>query len=558
VAAPRRESEPGTAKAGPRHAKPQLPPSIDDLGRSPGSHGRAAAEVRDPADAETATLHPAVPYGEDDRPDLHVRLFGSHQFFRLWLAQVVASLGDWVGFAAIAFKAQGLGGDGSREAAIGIVMTARILPGFFLAPVAGILADRWDRKKVMVGTNLGRAVVVAALPFVTNVFQLVVASLLLESLTLLWSPAKEASVPNLVPQQHLSTANSLSLVAAYGTFPLGSAVFALMATLSEALEGLDEGGIVQTDQASLAFAFQALCFVVSAMMISTLVLPRQARAEVQAPADDAPRFSMRETYDQFRDGWRVVQVNPTVRAVYVGLATGLIGGGMLVPLGSLFSEEVLNAGASGYGWFITSLGFGVASGVGALSFLQKRLPKAQVFTGAVLGAGLTLFAAASFSSLLLSATFVFLMGACAGAVYVLGFTMLHEEVDDEVRGRVFAGLYTLVRLCVLLAFALAPFLTALLGSISKSQLDEQLDLFGFSLFVPGVRLTLWLAAAIITLAGLLAIRSVRNGQRQEAKVTNGHPTNGGARAEAGEDPPAGEAEPGDAVAAPPSEGAPPP
>ena len=82
-----------------------------------------------------------------------------------------------------------------------------------------MIVDRFDRKRLMVTCDLGRAAVLVTLPFVDTVRGLVFASLVLECFTLLWTPAKEASVPHLVPPDHLTTANSLSLVAAYGTLP---------------------------------------------------------------------------------------------------------------------------------------------------------------------------------------------------------------------------------------------------------------------------------------------------------------------------------------------------
>ena len=96
--------------------------------------------------------------------------------------------------------------------------SAPLIPGFFLSQFAGVLVDRWDRKKVMVCCDIGRGLVLATLPFIHTVWGLVLASLLLEIGTLFWAPAKEASVPNLVPADQLTTANSLSLVAAYFTF----------------------------------------------------------------------------------------------------------------------------------------------------------------------------------------------------------------------------------------------------------------------------------------------------------------------------------------------------
>ena len=107
--------------------------------------------------------------------------------------------------------------------------------------------------------------------------------------------------------------------------------------------------------------------------------------------------------------------------------------------------------------------------------------------------------------------FVAILGMCAGAVYVLGFTLLHESVDDELRGRIFGALYTLVRFCVLLAFAVGPLLSDLLDRLSVKLVDRHVSPLGVDIFVPGVRLTLWLAGVIIIGAAVLAVLSLRAG-----------------------------------------------
>lgn len=470
-----------------------------------------------PADFVFAPSTPTArsPRVRHDRPGLHVRLFGSRMFFRLWLAQVVSSVGDWIGFLAIAALAARIGAD-SAGAAVGVVMSARIVPGFFFAAAAGVLVDRWDRKKVMVFCDVGRGAVLLTLPFVDTIAGLVLASLVLEIFTLLWSPAKEASVPNLVPSDYLTTANSLSLVAAYGSFPFASAIFALLAKVAEWLSSVDALDVLRPEQLSVAFYVDAGTFLLSACLISTLELPRTRRARRGREAAGEPGAKVGRAFAELKEGWRFIFISPLVRSVMLGLGTGLIGGGMLVPLGPVFSTQVLGAGDAGFGLFITALGVGVAVGIGLLSPLQKRLPKAEVFTGAVLLAGASLLVAASMSTLGLAALFVAVLGVCAGAVYILGFTILHENVEDELRGRIFSTLYTLVRLCVLLAFAVGPLLAEVLGGVSDALFDGRIDALGVSVAVPGVRLTLWLAGAIIVAAGALSAQSLRHGRRREA------------------------------------------
>ena len=120
-------------------------------------------------------------------------------------------------------------------------------------------------------------------------------------------------------------------------------------------------------------------------------------------------------------------VNPVARTVNMGLATALIGGGMLVPLGAIYATEVLNAGDGGFGFLITALGLGMAVGVGLVSWVQRHLSKTKIFTWSLVAAGTFLIISASTSQIHFSGTMTFCIGICAGSVYVLGFTLLHEK-----------------------------------------------------------------------------------------------------------------------------------
>jgi dTMP kinase len=433
------------------------------------------------------------------------RIFGSREYFRLWIAQAVSSLGDWLGFLAILVLASRVGAS-APGASVGLVMAARIVPGFFLSAGAGVLIDRMDRKQVMVVTMVVRALVVASLPFVNSVLGLVFASLVLELATLFFSPALAALVPNVVPADKLTTANSLGLAAAYGTFPLGAGLFALLAKVAEWLGSIDALDALKTDQYAVAFYANVVCYVVSAALIYRLRVRQTHIASADGATDQS--IDLGKVFTEIKEGWHYAFINPVVRSVNVGLACGLIGGGMLVPLGQTFSEDVLGSGPSGFGVFVFALGVGVAVGVIAVSVLQKRLRKVRTFVGSVWCTGAALLMATSMSTLELAAAFVAVMGVGAGSVYVLGFTLLHENVEDELRGRIFAALYTLVRLCVLLSMAIGPVLADLFDGLSKRLFDRKIDV-GIEIAVPGVRITLWLAGIIMVAAGFLAALSLR-------------------------------------------------
>ena len=449
---------------------------------------------------------------ENAQAGFQTRIFGTPEFFRLWLAQVVSATGDWLGLLAISILAIRVG-SGSEGAALSLVLVARIAPGFFFGPIAGVLVDRWDRKKVMVRCDLGRAAVMIALPFVDTILGLVIASLILEALTMLWSPAKEASVPNLVPERYLTTANSLSMIAAYGTFPIGAGLMALFGRLSTALFSAEWADGFRLHEEGLAFYANALTFLIAAGLIFSLDLPH--RLKRSKTEEIALKERLAEPINDLREGWNFIFVNPVARTVNMGLATALIGGGMLVPLGAIYATEVLNAGDGGFGFLITALGLGMAVGVGLVSWVQRHLSKTKIFTWSLVAAGTFLIVSASISQIHFSGTMTFCIGICAGSVYVLGFTLLHENVADELRGRIFSTFYLLTRMCVLLALVVGPLLEETFDRLSKRFWERDINIFGYELFVPGVRITLWLAALIMLIAGLIAIISLRSGQRTE-------------------------------------------
>lgn len=133
-----------------------------------------------------------------------------------------------------------------------------------------------------------------------------------------------------------------------------------------------------------------------------------------------------------------------------------------------------------------------------------------------------MFFGVSMSTFWLAALGIFGLGACAGAVYVLGFTLLQEHTDDELRGRIFATMLTLVRACVLLALVVGPTLATVFNGFARAATGDAegvpvASVFGFDLAIPGVRLTLWLAALILCGAGVIASRSMKVGLREQLR-----------------------------------------
>ena len=147
---------------------------------------------------------------------------------------VFSSFGDWLGLLASTALAQELAGSDYKKAnfAIAGVFIVRLLPAVLLGPIAGVIADRFDRRRLMIVCDVLRFGLYLSIPLVGNYIWLYTATVLVESVTLFWSPAKEASVPNLVPKNKLESANQVSLLAAYGTAPVAAIVFTLLAVFT--------------------------------------------------------------------------------------------------------------------------------------------------------------------------------------------------------------------------------------------------------------------------------------------------------------------------------------
>jgi dTMP kinase len=285
-------------------------------------------------------------------------------FAQLWWSQAISSIGDWVNlFATFALAANLAGGGRAATIAILVPLVGRILPGLFFGFLGGLIADRWSRKTTMIVSDFGRAVLVLGLLFVTSYTQMFVLILVIEVFALIRQPAREAVVPTLVKREHLLAVNGLNLAAMYGTAPIGSLLFALLA---EGSQFLPELGRVSS-AVGTAFVFDCLTFLVSGLIV--VFIP------IQAPAVAAQRArGEREEATPWRDlveGMRFAFRAGPVRRLILGMSAGLFGGGALFVLGQPFSEQVLRAGESGYGVLVTALGVGVGLGMIGVSVISS-------------------------------------------------------------------------------------------------------------------------------------------------------------------------------------------
>jgi dTMP kinase len=411
-------------------------------------------------------------------------------FRRLWIALTFSSLGDWLGLLATTSLAQELvQGYSSKVYAIGGVLFVRLLPALVIGPFAGAWADRFNRRTTMVVADSIRCALLVSIPLVRTLPWLLAASLLIECVGLFWIPAKEASVPNLVPRERLESANQISLVTTYGSAAIASVIFTLLSLLTSALAaGLS---FFKTNTVDLALYFDAATFLFSALTIFRL-------RQISSPADGVPRGEQPTVIRAILDGWAFVGQQRWLRGLVIGILGAVAAGGAVIALSRPF-VNILRAGNAGYGVLFGTVFVGLATGMFLGPRLLEGVSRRRLMGLSIVAAGVWLSFVALMPNLLLAIVCTFFVGAFAGITWVVGITLVGLEVDDDKRGRTFAFLYTLMRIVMLVVLAAAPFISGAIGphEIYVQHVRIRLD---------GVTLTLFGAGVLAVVIGVVCYR----------------------------------------------------
>jgi dTMP kinase len=416
-------------------------------------------------------------------------------FRMLWLSMSLSSFGDWLGLLAITATATSLvEGFAAANFALGGVLLFRLLPAIVLGPLAGAFADRFDRRKTMVVVDVIRFGLFASIPLVDNLIWLFVAQFLIEAFTLFWIPAKEAAVPNMLRKDQLEPANQLSLVTTYGLTPvLASIVFALLTTvggrLSDVIPGIDE--------VDLALFLNALTFLVAAIVIWNLpsISGRRAAGPVPVP----------ETFfSSLKHGFSFAGHTPLVRGLIIGITGAMAAAGVIIATGQAFANA-LGGGDAAYGLLFGAVFVGLGSGIAFGPSIARDLARERIFGIAIVGAGAMVLLMSWTFTLWIALLLVVFMGFFAGIAYLAGFTLLGTDVEDEIRGRTFAIVQSLVRAALILSLAVVPFGVGLIG-------QHHVDLGVAAVPVTGERVMLFVAGLLALGVGVLSYRQMDDGR----------------------------------------------
>jgi MFS family permease len=355
---------------------------------------------------------------------------------RLLAGEFISGIGDWLYLVAVLVVVYA---ESNSPVLLGIVGAARILPYVLLSVPAGIVADRFDRRMVLLVTDVARGILMLALVAVVVLdaptFVIVAISILAACFSTFFGPAIAALLPTLVDERDLGIANSAWATLDNVAFIVGPALAGIL---------LATGGL------EIAFLLNAASFAVVAVVLWRLPIPKLPEA---APGSEA-------VPDAPKAGWRAL-VRPLAGPFILDSTTSLVGGGVGV-LTVVIAIDVLNAGEAGTGYLNAAVGVGgVIAGIAGGALLARRLSVPLLIGGAAGGAGLAWLA--------LTGDLVTAMLAIGVAVAgmllldVVNTTLIQRTVPDELRGRAMGALQTSSSVLYSLGSLAMPLLADVVG-----------------------------------------------------------------------------------------------
>ena len=374
-----------------------------------------------------------------------VKIFSRSQFSILWWSGTLSSFGDWATLFASVALASYLGAEGGNSELTSVVpIIARIIPAF-MSSFAGILADRFNKRNVMIICDISRMLIVLGLFFTTTLIQLFIINFISEIFSLTRQPSRESIVPDIVSDEYLVKANSLFTVGTYAMLPVASLFFGFISE-NKVIENIVSYG--NSWNGSIIFLIDAVTFLIS----SYLLLFLKADTSYQKVK------KKNNVLGDLKEGIKYFFSVSELRSVTTSISLSLIGAGALFVLGNTYLTQSLNFSQSSFGFMIASFGFGIIFTMVILSYFVTTFSRIPFFIGlSMMLTGVSLlfaFNSSEFSTIIFS---IFISGIGSGSVYLLTISYLQSTTEKKLRGRVFGNFYTIGRLSILVSLLISGF-----------------------------------------------------------------------------------------------------
>lgn len=389
-----------------------------------------------PAEERRALFLPSRPLSQRQA----VReLFSSRDFTLLWIGQLLSQIGDQCLLIAAMTLITGF----SRSTLAMLIPAISVAaPQLLFGLVGGVVADRWDRKQLMIASDVLRGLIVLAVLLVRSIADLWILYLAAASLTLVgvfFYPARNAAIPSIVPHGLLLAANSLIQ---------GSYIVALIV-------GPVIAGLLVESWAPAAILFDSVSFFISAIFIAVMAIPKGVLRQQEA--------EKRTVWADMKAGLEFIRQNRVLHQVLITMAVATLGIGAVVLLAIPHLKQQLEAGGLEYGGAMSMLGIGSVLGGLLVSRLSRHLSASTLVGGLMILAGIAIIAFAWAPTYWVVLISVAVLGMCVVMARGALETIVQALTPDTVRGRVQSATNLLVVISTTSAQGLSAVLGALLG-----------------------------------------------------------------------------------------------
>ncbi len=384
-------------------------------------------------------------------------LWGNRNYIFLFSAQIVSLLGSGVTTVGLALFAYQMTGGASATAVIGNALFLRILAFLLFSQPAGVIADRYNRKNILVIADVVRFGLLVLFPFITEIWQIYVLIFVINGVTAFFTPTYEASIPEIVGDEHYVRALSYSRVAVNAE-----------AIASPALAGL----LVMFVSVRWVFWLDALTYLVSAVLVLLVAMPRMKRS--------FERLSVSVFLSEVTTGTRIILREPSLReAIILSFVEALAGAAAIVAT-VVYVRDVLYYGDTAYTLVMAGLGIGSTVAAIALGRMTGRYEKdssdraalhgrrhkwariALIAGGVILGA--LLLPGFLKPSIVVFAGMWFLNGVGQVLIAIPSSTLLAEHTTESERGRAYAAHFALTHACWLLTYPAIGYSSSYFGT----------------------------------------------------------------------------------------------
>ncbi|MGH8881839.1 MAG: MFS transporter, partial [Stackebrandtia sp.] len=351
-------------------------------------------------------------------------------FRRLWVTFGLSAVGDWLGILATAlFASNQFDNATAQGAAFSIVIVVRLFPSMVLGPLAGVFADRWDRRVTMAVCDVLRFVLFASIPLValwtgsglSAAGWTAVATFLIEAVGMIWMPAKEASVPNLLPRARLETANQLTLFTTYGAGPIIAAgIMSVLGAnwMANPLEALG----TWAEPAALGLYINALTFLVAGIVVY-FAIPEISARRAATPGDASEAPQGKGMLRDFIEGGKYLGADKMVRGLVLGILGAFAGAGVIIGSGPFYAQS-LGGGQATFTVLFAAVFVGLGLGIAAGPVLVGQLSRRRLFGMSIVLAGIGLLFDTFAPALWVAVIGTGIVGVGAGMAFLSGITLL--------------------------------------------------------------------------------------------------------------------------------------